>query len=160
VKRVDHQVHLLYAPPMTTDRNNPLDVCQSIPEANRLYVNLFHEAEDHVRLAEDLRLTLIRLSGAEKKEYGKPIANDMPTTRELRAWATAQGITLESKGRIPSYVVVRYREAHDLPPLEGVKIDSLPVRVRRWAREQKIEVNRRGKIPADIIAQYEAAQKA
>lgn len=38
-----------------------------------------------------------------------------PTAAEIRVWASEMGIEVSPKGRVPSDVVRRYRDAHDLP---------------------------------------------
>jgi hypothetical protein len=54
----------------------------------------------------------VRLNGAAKKNSGYRNVADRQRSRDIRAWAESQGITVSMRGRIPAEVLEQYHAAH------------------------------------------------
>lgn len=53
-----------------------------------------------------------RRVGAGDAEVGQPVAPPLPPTREVRAWALANGLPVADRGRLRPEVVQAWRDAH------------------------------------------------
>ncbi|HLG67998.1 MAG TPA: histone-like nucleoid-structuring protein Lsr2 [Acidimicrobiales bacterium] len=94
------------------------------------------------------------------------------TAADVREWARQQGISIASRGRVPSHLVEMYlarpsvvrqwARAQGLPigqrgPVPAELVSSYltrPAAVRRWARERGLQVGKRGRIPDDVLRAY------
>jgi Lsr2 len=129
--------------------------CTTVAQANEVYKNLYHDAEDKESLGEALRRTCLRLNGVKPSEDTESIGTT--SVRAVRNWAAMQGIPLASKGRVPNEVVNQYRAAHNLPPMFKGGQPTLTETIRSWAKENGIEVADRGTLPKGLIVRYYAS---